>query len=47
MRPAEGEAHLALFGKGAIASVAVDLKNALEAGKMRDWLRRLAVGRIN
>ena len=43
----DAQAHLALFSKGAIASVAVDLKNALEAGKMRDWLRRLAVGRID
>jgi hypothetical protein len=45
MRPAEREAHLALFSKGATASLAVDLKNALEARKMRDWPRHLALGR--
>ena len=47
VRPAEREAHIALFGKGAIAGVAVDLENALEAGEMRERLRRLAIGRID
>ena len=47
MRPAEGEAHVALFCERAIAGVAVDLKDALEAGEMRDRLRGLAVGRID
>ena len=47
MRPAEGEAHVALLGERAIAGVAVDLKNALEAGKMRDRLRGRAVGRVD
>ena len=47
MRPAEREAHVALFGEGAVAGVAVDLENALEAGEMRDRLRRFAVGRVD
>ena len=47
MRPAEREAHVALFGEDAVAGVAVDLENALEAGEMRDRLRRFAVGRID
>ena len=45
--PAEGEADVALLGERAIAGVAVDLKDALEAGKMRDRLRGLAVGRVD
>ena len=47
VRPAEGEAHVALLGERAIAGVAVDLENALEAGKMRDRLGSLAVGRVD
>ena len=47
MRPAEGEVHVALLGERAIAGIAVDLENALEAGKMRDRLRGLAVGRVD
>ncbi len=45
--PAEGEAHVALLGKRAIAGIAVDLENALEAGKMGDRLGSLAVRRVD
>jgi hypothetical protein len=44
---AEGEADVALFGERAVAGVAVDLEDAGEAGKMRDRLRRLSIGRID
>jgi hypothetical protein len=41
------EADVALLRERAIAGVAVDLRNALEADKMRDRLRRRPVGRID
>ena len=44
---AKREAHVAPFGERAIAGIAVDLENALEAGEVGDRLRRLAVGRID
>jgi hypothetical protein len=44
---AKREADVALLGERAVAGVAVDLENALEAGKMRDRLRRRPVGRID
>ena len=44
VRAAEGEAHVALLGKCAIAGIAVDLEHALEAGKMSDRLGGLAAG---
>jgi hypothetical protein len=47
MRPAEGEADVTFVCKRAIAGVAVDLKDALEARKMRDRLGPLAVGRVD
>ena len=47
VRPAEGERHVALVGERTISGVAVNLKDALEARKMRDWLRRRAIGRVD
>ena len=44
---AEGEAHIALLGERAIAGVAIDLENALEAGKMGYRLGSLAVRRVD
>src|SRR6516164_3058633 len=47
VRPAEGERDIALARERPISGVAVDLKDALEAGEMRDRLRRRAVGRVD
>ena len=47
MRPAEGEADVAPLSQGTVASVAIDLKDAPEARKMHDRLRRRPVGRID
>ena len=47
MGPAEGELHLAALGEGAIAAIAVDLQDALEAGEMSDRPLGLAVGRVD
>jgi hypothetical protein len=41
--PAEGGAHIPLLGEHAIASIAIDLENALEAGKMGYRLGSLGV----
>jgi hypothetical protein len=47
VRPAEGEHHIAFARERAIAGIAVDLKDALKPGKMRDWPRGGAVRRVD
>ena len=47
MRPAERESDVAPFSQRAIAGIAVDLENALEAGEVRDRLLGLAVRRVD
>ena len=47
MGPAEGELNLATLGERAIAAIAIDLQDALEASQMRDRPLGLAIGRID
>ena len=47
MRPAESKLHIAALGELAIAGIAVDLQDALEAGEMGDRPLGLAIGRID
>jgi hypothetical protein len=47
MGPTEGEGDVAFLRERPIAGVTVDFENALEAGEMRDRLRRRPVGRLD
>ena len=47
MGPAEGELDVAALGEHAIAAIAVDLQDAVEAGEMGDRPLGLAVGRVD
>ena len=47
MSPTEGEIDVATLGEGAIATIAIDLQNALEAGQVSDRPFGLAVRRVD
>lgn len=45
--PAEGEFYVTALGEYTVATIAVDLQDALEASEMGNWPLGLAIGRIH